>query len=187
MLQEVRREVGNDTFDQVFEHFDSIKNSGYTVEEIVSTGTDTLIDREEYIRYNNRTDAENENQDSDSDDGDDGIRHHNDEDDDADSNDGDDEAAMEEQLLQAVAASEASALEDGELRTAIEDSLELAANDNDNEDEEKEGEEEEMFATAIEDQHMRQAVAASEGSVFEDETMRIAIEESLFNRKNMNG
>ena len=187
MLQEVRREVGDDAFDQVFEHFDSIKNSGYTVEEIVSTGTDTLIDREEYIRYNNRTDAENENEDSDSDDGD-GIRHHNnDKDDDTDSNDDDDEAAMEEQFLQAVAASEASALEDGELRMAIEDSLELAANDDDNADEGKEEEEEDMFATAIEDQHMRQAVAASEGSVFEDETMRIAIEESLFNEENRNG
>merc|ERR1712238_633384 len=187
MLQEGREEVGNATFDQAFGYFDSIKNSGYTVEEIISTGTDTLIDREGYIRYNHRMEDENEDEEDDDDNDNDDIRHHTEEDEDSESND-DDAATEEERMRQAVAASEASMLEDGELRMAIEESLEQATCNNEDdkvhkgeEKEEEEAEEEEdMFTTAVEDQHMRQVLAASEGSALEDETMRIAIEESLF-------
>jgi len=170
LLQGVREEVGGDAFDLAFVHFDSVKNSGYTVEEIVSTGTDTLIDREEYIRYRMDDDeSENENDDEEDDDDDD-----------------EDDAAMEEeeQMRRAVAASEASALEDGEFRMAIQESLERHANNsnvNKNREEEEEGkdDEDDILAAAVEEQHIRQAVASSEDSALEDEAMRIAMEESL--------
>lgn len=46
-LQQVRYTVGPHDFAAVFANFDSVKNSGYTLEEIISTSTDTLIDRKE--------------------------------------------------------------------------------------------------------------------------------------------
>ena len=47
LLQKVIDEVGLDNFKAVFEHFKSIKNAGYTVEEVVQTDTEHLIDRSE--------------------------------------------------------------------------------------------------------------------------------------------
>ncbi|CAB9511898.1 IBR domain [Seminavis robusta] len=51
LLQQVRAEVGTKEFDAAFEAFDSLRNSGYTLEEIISTDTTTLIDREDFRRY----------------------------------------------------------------------------------------------------------------------------------------
>jgi hypothetical protein len=50
-LQEARNEIGPDDFRAVFENFDSVKNSGYTLEEVITTCTEKLIDREEYLQY----------------------------------------------------------------------------------------------------------------------------------------
>ena len=49
-LQEVRGSIGPEDFEAVFENFESVKNSGYSLEEIVSTSTEKLIDREEYLQ-----------------------------------------------------------------------------------------------------------------------------------------
>ena len=51
ILQEVRYKVGDDEFDETFKHFDLLKNSGCDVYEIISTDTDTPIDREEHVHY----------------------------------------------------------------------------------------------------------------------------------------
>ena len=50
-LQEVRDLVGHESLSLAFETFDSIKNAGYSLSEIIETDTTVLIDREEYIRY----------------------------------------------------------------------------------------------------------------------------------------
>ena len=48
-LQQVHDKIGSDNFKTAFDVFDSFKNSGYEYEEILSTCTDQLIDREEYL------------------------------------------------------------------------------------------------------------------------------------------
>jgi len=50
-LQQVRETIGPRDFGAVFETFDSIKNSGYSLDEIISTSTEKLIDRADYARY----------------------------------------------------------------------------------------------------------------------------------------
>jgi len=47
LLQQVREDIGPKDFVSTFVHFAGIRNSGYTVDEIVSTCTDKLIDRDE--------------------------------------------------------------------------------------------------------------------------------------------
>jgi hypothetical protein len=49
LLQEVLSNVGRRSFISAFVTFDSIKNCGYTYDEVVSTCTDHLIDRGEYL------------------------------------------------------------------------------------------------------------------------------------------
>lgn len=53
-LQEVRSEIGPGNFASAFVHFDSIKNSGYAIDEVVNTCTDKLIDRTEYLQYHKK-------------------------------------------------------------------------------------------------------------------------------------
>ena len=52
LLQEVREKVGHKKFVGAFVSFESIKNCGYTVNEVVSTETDHLIDRSAFILDN---------------------------------------------------------------------------------------------------------------------------------------
>ena len=63
-LQQARDEIGHDDFQAVFEHFDSVKNSGYTLEEVISTCTDKLIDREEYLQYHHEAEGDEEDEDN---------------------------------------------------------------------------------------------------------------------------
>lgn len=63
-LQEVRDIVGHNDFAAVFSNFESVKNSGYTLEEIISTSTDTLIDREEYLQYRMEDEEDDEEEDA---------------------------------------------------------------------------------------------------------------------------
>jgi hypothetical protein len=48
-LQQVRESISAEDFEAVFKNFDSIKNSGYTLEEVISTSTEQLIDRDGYL------------------------------------------------------------------------------------------------------------------------------------------
>ena len=48
-LQEVLQETGLRDFQAVFEHFESIRNAGYTIDEIIETSTDCLIDRSGFM------------------------------------------------------------------------------------------------------------------------------------------
>ncbi|CAK0838181.1 unnamed protein product [Prorocentrum cordatum] len=48
LLQEVRDDVGADTFEQVWLHFASVRRAGYELEDIVHTDTTMLIDRDAY-------------------------------------------------------------------------------------------------------------------------------------------
>eukprot|EP00571_Detonula_confervacea_P015598 CAMPEP_0172308344 /NCGR_PEP_ID=MMETSP1058-20130122/8963_1 /TAXON_ID=83371 /ORGANISM="Detonula confervacea, Strain CCMP 353" /LENGTH=639 /DNA_ID=CAMNT_0013020731 /DNA_START=11 /DNA_END=1930 /DNA_ORIENTATION=+ len=50
LLQDVREKIGNRAFISTFVAFDSIKNCGYTYNEIISTCTDKLIDRDEFLQ-----------------------------------------------------------------------------------------------------------------------------------------
>jgi hypothetical protein len=50
LLQAVLEEIGTERFLGAFVSFDSIKNCGYTYNEIISTCTDHLIDREDFIQ-----------------------------------------------------------------------------------------------------------------------------------------
>ena len=52
LMQEVREKVGHKKFVGAFVSFESIKNCGYTVNEVVSTETDHLIDRSAFILDN---------------------------------------------------------------------------------------------------------------------------------------
>lgn len=132
-LQEVRDMIGPDDFAAVFENFDSIKNSGYTLEEIIATSTDTLIDREEeYLQYR-MDDHQDEEQEDDEENGAAAV---------------DDEmevweqlpaemthvVVMEEhQMNQAIEASRVSLEEDNQIRDAMDVSLAMARNETDNE------------------------------------------------------
>jgi len=51
-LQEVQEKVGVKQFIEAFVTFESIKNCGYTYKEVISTCTDTLIDRHQFIQDN---------------------------------------------------------------------------------------------------------------------------------------
>lgn len=66
LLQKVLAKIGKKRFLGAFVSFDSIKNCGYTYNEVISTCTETLIDRSAFIQ--DRADVE-ENQ---ADDGNDG-------------------------------------------------------------------------------------------------------------------
>lgn len=46
LLQSVLVEIGNSTFEQVWLHFDSVRNAGYELEDIFHTDTSMLIDRD---------------------------------------------------------------------------------------------------------------------------------------------
>jgi len=46
LLQDVRNEIGSSTFEQLWLHFESIRNAGYELEEVVHTDTSVLIDRD---------------------------------------------------------------------------------------------------------------------------------------------
>ena len=48
LLQEIRDEVGSETFEQIWLHFGSIRSAGFSLEEIVQTDKSVLIDREPY-------------------------------------------------------------------------------------------------------------------------------------------
>lgn len=50
LLQEVLHKTGKKAFISVFIEFDSTKNCGYTYADVVSTCTDKLIDRREYLK-----------------------------------------------------------------------------------------------------------------------------------------
>ena len=50
LLQEVMAKIGNEAFLRAFLAFDSIKNCGYTYDEIISTCTEKLIDRDEFLQ-----------------------------------------------------------------------------------------------------------------------------------------
>jgi len=50
LLQDVRGKIGNEAFIGAFVAFDSIKNCGYTYNEIISTCTEKLIDRVEFLQ-----------------------------------------------------------------------------------------------------------------------------------------
>ena len=126
-LQEAYNRMDPEEFFDVFENFDSVKNSGYTIEEIFSTRTDKLIDRGEYIRTHERGD-DDEVEGS----GDIGINHETEEgasdsDDDSDeglveeeSDDEDDEfEVVPEHMTQAVIQ------EEDEVRRALEESMQL--------------------------------------------------------------
>jgi hypothetical protein len=52
-LQEVQASVGSEEFILAFETFDSIKNAGYTLKEVVDTDTSVLIARSDHISKNN--------------------------------------------------------------------------------------------------------------------------------------
>jgi hypothetical protein len=138
-LQRARETVGARDFEAVFENFGSIKNSGYTLEEIVSTCTDNLIDREEFLRYRVEPDDDSEDDDQeDEDDGagsnQDGVAVANSE----DSEEGEWEAvpeemtraalAEEEHMTQAIERSQASLQEEEQLREALEASAETSRN-----------------------------------------------------------
>eukprot|EP00928_Gymnodinium_smaydae_P018917 TRINITY_DN17207_c0_g1_i1.p1 TRINITY_DN17207_c0_g1~~TRINITY_DN17207_c0_g1_i1.p1 ORF type:complete len:542 (+),score=83.67 TRINITY_DN17207_c0_g1_i1:149-1774(+) len=49
LLQEVREEVGAETFEQVWLHFASVRRAGYELEDIVHTDTSVLIDRDAFV------------------------------------------------------------------------------------------------------------------------------------------
>jgi len=116
--------VRSNDFAAVFEAFDSIKNSGYTLGEIISTSTDTLIDREEYMQYRRDQGGEEE---ADVDGADEDM----DEDEDMEVEVWEEVpaemtravAVEETQVAQAIEASRASAEEDGQVREAMEASL----------------------------------------------------------------
>jgi len=115
-LQQVRETIGPRDFEAVFESFDSIKNSGYSLDEIISTSTEKLIDREEYARYR----VEN---------GDDQEEEAND--DSVDSEEWEQVpedmtravALEEDRVREAIERSEASVQEDQQIRQAMEESL----------------------------------------------------------------
>lgn len=44
----LRPQVGTSTFEQIWLHFASIRNAGYSLEEIMGTDTSVLIDREAF-------------------------------------------------------------------------------------------------------------------------------------------
>ena len=44
--------MGDEKFIEAFVTFESIKNCGYTYKEVISTCTDTLIDRHQFIQDN---------------------------------------------------------------------------------------------------------------------------------------
>lgn len=50
LLQEVLHKTGKKAFISVFIEFDSIKNCGYTCADVISTCTDELIARREYLK-----------------------------------------------------------------------------------------------------------------------------------------
>lgn len=50
LLQDVLHKTGKKAFVSVFVEFDSIKNCGYTYADVISTCTDELIDRREYLK-----------------------------------------------------------------------------------------------------------------------------------------
>jgi len=121
-LQAVCDDVGPENFVECFNHFDAAKNSGYTVDEIINTDTDKLIDRTEYLQYREEEEREEEN---------DapavmaGMRVPADvTEDDLFGNFGQAllMAAEGNQMRAAIEASEASAAEDAQLRMAIDDS-----------------------------------------------------------------
>jgi len=121
-LQEVREEIGYEDFQAVFEHFDSIKNSGYTLEEVIATDTGTLIDREEYLQHHVEEEHDDADQNSDGEGG------NNSEDGEADSWEAVPEemtrAAIteEDQMRNAIDASRMSAQEDELIRRVIDES-----------------------------------------------------------------
>ena len=49
LLQDVLEKIGKSLFVNAFVEFDSIKNCGYTVSEVISTCTDQLIDRRDFL------------------------------------------------------------------------------------------------------------------------------------------
>ena len=65
LLQEVLREVGLESFQAVFDHFETIKNAGYTVEEVVETDTENLIDRSDYVQRLEEEEGESDEDDMD--------------------------------------------------------------------------------------------------------------------------
>lgn len=119
-LQEVREEIGYEDFQAVFEHFDSIKNSGYTLEEVIATDTGTLIDREEYLQHHIEEEHDDENSGGDRGDGND--------DGETDSWEGVPEEMTrsvlteEEQMRHAIDASRMSAQEDEVVRRVMKES-----------------------------------------------------------------
>jgi len=61
LLQGVLQEIGRRSFINAFVTFDSIKNCGYTFAEVVSTSTDHLIDRGDYLENGRLEYAEGRN------------------------------------------------------------------------------------------------------------------------------
>ncbi|CAB9517040.1 expressed unknown protein [Seminavis robusta] len=113
-LQEVMDEVGEHDFTAVFEHFPSIKASGYNVDVVKNTKTDKLIDREHYIRHRVESD------DAEADHGEENNR-----DDDGDSEGEEDDEIFEEvpeEMTRAVL------VEEEQVRQAMAASLEAAQN-----------------------------------------------------------
>lgn len=46
LLQEVRTQIGASTFEEIWLHFETVRNAGYEIEEIIHTDTSVLIDRD---------------------------------------------------------------------------------------------------------------------------------------------
>lgn len=172
-LQEVMNEVGQGDFQAAFENFESINNAGYSLEEIITTCTDHLIDRADYLQQV----EEEEDQIWD-----------NDDDERAEEEDGVD---LEEEEFEDVPEEMTSAVlqEEEGIRLAIQASLgeepsNMETGDvGDDNEEGEEGEFEEVpeeMTTAIvqEEQHMHRATEASRVSAQEDELFRRVLAES---------
>jgi len=170
-LQEVRAKVGPGEFAMVFETFDAVKNSGYTLDEIVSTDTTTLIDREEYLQYRMEQGEEEEEGP--------GIE------DEEDGDDESEESVPSEEVFEEVPAemTRAVQLEEELVRQAMQRSVQEGSGQRDvghNTDEDSKDEEEDFErvpaemtrAVVTEGEQVRQAVERSETSMLEDEQLR---------------
>jgi len=191
-LQQARDEIGHDDFQAVFENFDSVKNSGYNLEEVISTCTDKLIDREEYLQYHHEVEGDEEDEDNEdfsADDTDEGE---------GNGSDIGDEGSEHEWEAVPDAMTRAVIQEEEQVRSAVEvsrmedeDNEDFSADDTDDgevngRDIGDEGSEHEWEAVpdamtrAViqEEEQVRSAVEASRMSAQEDELIRRVMEDS---------